>query len=96
MHTVPAGSAGMVLDVAVTTGAVHETTTGEAQLDAIPTVTGHPIQVATMDAAYAITRVFASVEERSIEAVMPTKAERQSRGEHGRRPLGSGPRREAC
>jgi hypothetical protein len=51
------GRAGVVPDVAVTTGAAHETTTVEAQLDAVPTVTGRPVRLATMDAAYAITRV---------------------------------------
>jgi hypothetical protein len=34
------------------------------------------IQVATMDASYAIARVFAGLEERGIEAVVPAKAER--------------------
>jgi Transposase DDE domain len=54
-----AGPGWRLLDVAVTTGAAHGTTTVEAQLDAVPTVTGRPVRLATMDAAYAITRVFA-------------------------------------
>jgi Transposase domain (DUF772)/Transposase DDE domain len=79
-HTAVDGRAGVVLDVAVTTGAAHETTTVEAQLDAVPTVTGRPVRLATMDAAYAITRVFAALEGGAVEAVAPTKAERPPRG----------------
>jgi hypothetical protein len=52
-HTAVDGAKGVVLDVAVTTGAVHDTMTIEAQLDAIPAVTGAAIQTATMDGAYA-------------------------------------------
>lgn len=75
-HTAVDGHASVVLDVAVTTGAVHDTMTVEAQLDAIPPVTGQAIQTATMDGAYAITRVFASLERRGIEAIVPAKQER--------------------
>jgi hypothetical protein len=75
-HTAVDGHASVVLDVAVTTGAVHDTMTVEAQLDAIPAVTGAAIQTATMDGAYAITRVFASLEQRGIEAIVPAKQER--------------------
>jgi hypothetical protein len=64
-HTAVDGRAGVVPDVAVTTGAAHETTTVEAQLDAVPTVTGRPVRLATMDAAYAIARVFAAPEGRA-------------------------------
>lgn len=66
----------MILEVVVTTGATHDSTTVEAQLDAVAALTGAPIQVATMDAGYAITRVFANLEQRRIEAVVPAKAER--------------------
>src|ERR687894_2220092 len=63
----------------VTTGAAHDTTTVEAQLEAVAALTGTPIQAATMDAGYAITRVFADLEARKIEAVVPAKAERPPR-----------------
>jgi transposase len=75
-HTAVDGHVSVVLDVAVTTGAVHDTMTVDAQLDAIPALTGTAIQTATMDGAYAITRVFASLEQRGIEAVVPAKQER--------------------
>ena len=68
--------AGVVLDVAVTTGAQHDTKAVEAPLDAIPATTGVPIGIATMDARCAITRVFAAPEERRIKAIIPAKAER--------------------
>jgi len=75
-HTAADGERGVVLDVAVTTGAVHDSLTVDAQLDAVPEVTGRAIQTATMDGAYAITRVFASLEDRGIEAIVPAKRER--------------------
>jgi len=75
-HTAVDAEAGVVLDVAVTTGAQHDTKAVEAQLDAVQATTGVPIGIATMDASYAITRVFAGLEARGIEAIVPTKAER--------------------
>ena len=75
-HTAVDAEAGVVLDVAVTTGAQHDTKAVEGQLDAIRATTGVPIGIATMDASYAITRVFAALEARGIEAVIPVKAER--------------------
>jgi hypothetical protein len=65
-----------VLDVAVSTGAQHDTRAVEAQLGAIQATTGVPIGIATMDASYAITRVFADLEARGIEAIVPAKRER--------------------
>ena len=79
-HTAVDGAKGVVLDVTVTTGAVHDTMTVDAQLDAIPAVTGQAIRTATMDGAYAITRVFASLEQRGIEAIVPAKRERPPKG----------------
>jgi len=75
-HTAVDGEAGVVLDVAVTTGAQHDTKAVEGQLDAVRATTGVPIGIATMDASYAITRVFAALEARGIEPVIPAKAER--------------------
>ena len=75
-HTAVDAERGVVLDVAVTTGAVHDTKPTEEQLDAVSAATGAGVRVATMDASYAITRVFAALEERGIEAVVPAKAER--------------------
>ena len=41
---------------------------------------GQAFRSATMDGAYAITRVFASLEERGIEAIVPAKRERPPKG----------------
>jgi transposase len=70
---------GVVLDVAVTTGAVHDTKTVESQLADIAAATGNTIRIASMDASYAITRVFADLEKRGIEAIIPAKAERPAK-----------------
>ena len=70
-------------------GAAPETTTVEAQLDAVPTVTGRPVRLATMDAADAIARVFAALEGRAVEAVAPTKAEPRGRRAASSRSAGS-------
>ncbi len=75
-HTAVDAEAGAVLDVVVTTGAQHDTKAVEAQLDAVQATTGVPVGIATMDASYAITRVFAALEERGIEPVIPAKTER--------------------
>ena len=75
-HTAVDAEAGVVLDVTVTTGAQHDTRAVEAQLDLIKATTGAAIEIATMDASYAITRVFAALEARGIEAIIPAKAER--------------------
>lgn len=79
-HTAVDAECGVVLDVAVTTGAVHDTKRVEAQLDAITATTGATIQAVTMDASYAITRVFADLEARGVEAVIPAKGERPRGG----------------
>jgi Transposase DDE domain len=65
---------GVILDVEVTGGAVHDTNAMTA-LDAVPRATSRPIAVATLDAGYAIARVFADLEARGIEAVVPTRDE---------------------
>ena len=57
-----------------TTGGVHDTRTVPDQLTDVAAATGKVIRVATMDASYAITRVFADLEQRGIEAVIPAKA----------------------
>ena len=75
-HTAVDAAHGVVLDVVVTTGAVHDSKTVADQMDAIAALTGEAIGVASMDAGYAITRIFAGLEARGIEAIIPAKAER--------------------
>jgi hypothetical protein len=78
-HTAVDAEGGVLLDVAVSAGAQHDTKAVEAPLDAIQTTTGVLMGIATMEASYAITRVFAALEARGIEAIMPTKVERPPR-----------------
>ncbi len=80
-HTAADAERGVILDVAVTTGAAHDTRAAEEQLDAVAAATGRDLKVATMDPSHAITRVFAGLEERGIEAVVPAKAERPPKTE---------------
>ena len=63
----------MVLDVAVTTGAVSESRMIEAQVDAVRETTGRAIGTVTADAGYAYARVFGGLERRRIDPVIPTR-----------------------
>jgi hypothetical protein len=58
----------------VTTGGVHDSKTLSA-LDEVPHVTGRSITIATLDAGYGVARVFAELEARRIEAIVPTRRE---------------------
>jgi hypothetical protein len=53
---------------------VHDSNTLSA-LDEVPRVTGRSITIATMDAGYGVARVFAELEARRIEAIVPTRRE---------------------
>jgi len=50
---------GVILDVEVTTGGVHDGNTLSA-LDEVPRVTGRSITIATLDAGCGVARVFAA------------------------------------
>jgi Transposase DDE domain len=65
---------GVILDVEVTTGRVHDSNTLSA-LDEVPRVTGRSITIVTLDAGYGVARVFAELEARRIEAIVPTRRE---------------------
>ena len=74
-HAVIDDVRGVVLDVEVTTGEVNE---GELLLDCLDTVgaaTGTKIEAVTADAGYAYAKIFSGLEQRSITAVIPAKAE---------------------
>jgi transposase len=58
----------------VTTGGVHDSNTLSA-LDEVPRVTGRSITIVTLDAGYGVARVFAELEARRIEAIVPTRRE---------------------
>ncbi|MGQ7794701.1 transposase [Faunimonas sp. B44] len=74
-HSVVDDQLGVVLDVEVTTGEVNEGEQMLARLDAAATVTGTTIVTVTADAGYAYAKIYAGLERRRIEAVIPAKAE---------------------
>ena len=72
-HTAVDDARGVVLDVAVTTGAVSESRMIEAQVDAVRETTGRAIGTVTADAGYAYAKVFGGLERRRIDPVIPTR-----------------------
>lgn len=74
-HGVVDDIAGVVLDVEVTSGEVNEGQVILERLDATAKTTGTRISTATADAGYAYAKVFAGLEAREIDGVIPTKAE---------------------
>ena len=72
-HTAVDDARGVVLDVAVTTGAVSESRMIEAQVDAVRETTRRAIGTVTADAGYAYAKVFGGLERRRIDPVIPTR-----------------------
>ena len=70
-HTAVDDVRGVVLDVAVTTGAVSERQVLVPQIDAVRETTGCAIGTVTADAGYAFAKVFDGLEHRRIDPVMP-------------------------
>lgn len=76
-HTAVDDTAGIVVDVAVTTGEVNEGTQLVAGLARIEATTGVPVRTVTADGAYAHPANYAALETRGMAAVIPPAAERQ-------------------
>jgi transposase len=74
-HAVVDDAFGVVLDVEVTTGEVNEGQVVIERIEAAAATTGVSIKTATADAGYAYAKVFGGLERRSIDAVIPAKAE---------------------
>ncbi|WP_431324649.1 transposase [Rhizobium sp. YTU87027] len=74
-HAVVDDAYGVVLDVEVTTGEINEGQVILGRLDTVAALTGSEIKIATADAGYAYAKVFAGMEKRAIEAIIPAKAE---------------------
>ena len=72
-HTAVDDTRGVVLDVAVTTGAPSERETIEAQVDEVRAIAGREIETVTAHAGYAYARVYGGLERRSIDAVIPVR-----------------------
>lgn len=74
-HAVVDDVRGVVLDVEVTTGETNEGQVILDRLDATAATTEQAITTATADAGYSYAKVYGGLEQRGIDAVIPTKAE---------------------
>jgi IS5 family transposase len=74
-HTAVDDRAGVVVDVAVTTGEDNEGSQLTEQLGRIESNTGREVQTLTADAGYAHSANYALLEGRGIEAVIPPQRE---------------------
>jgi transposase len=70
-HTAVDDLAGVVVDVEIVTGEEHDTGRFEARLDAIEDTLGVTPDRITADTIYGVGRVYAILEDRQIEAVIP-------------------------
>jgi len=74
-HTAVDDRAGVILDVAVTTGEASEGEQLMAQIDRVESTTGQKVAVVTADAGYAHPGNYAELEQRRIDAVIPPQRE---------------------
>jgi transposase len=74
-HSVVDDKAGVIVDVAVTTGEASEGKELLAQLDRVAERTGKKVQVVTADAGYAHSGNYAALEERRVDAVIVPQRE---------------------
>ena len=77
-HTAVDDKAGVIVDVALTTGEANEGAQLPEQLDRIGANTGQPVETATADAAYAHSRNYMEAENRDIDAVIPPQSENKN------------------
>lgn len=66
---------GVILDVEITTGEINEGQLIEERVDATIATTGVAITTLTADAGYAYAKVYGAMERRSIDAIIPAKAD---------------------
>ena len=74
-HTAVDDKVGVILDVEVTTGQTNEGDIIELQVDEVGRTTGIRPTAVTADAGYAYAKVYAALEKRDIDAIIPAKAE---------------------
>jgi transposase len=74
-HTAVDDVRGVILDVEVTTGEANEGGEIEGQADAVAMTTGTAIKTITADQGYAYGKVYAALERRGIDPVIPAKKE---------------------
>ncbi|GAB4276627.1 MAG: hypothetical protein Kow0013_30250 [Pararhodobacter sp.] len=83
--------AGVVVDVEIVTGEEHDTGRFDARLAAIEETLGVTPGRITADAIYGVGRVFAALEDRRIEAVIPPLRSPRRQGRKAFQPSGSSP-----
>ena len=74
-HTAVDDLRGVILDVQVTTGEENEGGQIKGQVDAVAQTTGNTIRTVTADQGYAYGKVYAALELRGIDPVIPAKKE---------------------
>ena len=72
-HTAVDDARGVVLDVAVTTGAVSDRKMIESQVDAVREIAAREVATVTADTAYAYAGIYGSLERRGIDPVIPAR-----------------------
>ena len=77
-HTAVDDQAGVIVDVAVTTGALNEGHALAAQLARVEAQTGVAVRTLTADGAYAHPRNYEHLEQRGTAAVIPPARERRT------------------
>jgi IS5 family transposase len=82
-HTAVDDLAGVVVDVEIVTGEEHDTGRFEARLDAIEDTLGVSPDRITADTIYGVGRVYAVLEDRQIEAVIPPLRAPRRKGAQG-------------
>jgi hypothetical protein len=79
-HVAVDDQAGMIVDVVVTPGDVNEGNLIEQHVVKIEQLTGYPATTVTADAGYAYGKVYAALESRGIDPIIPAKAEPKPSG----------------
>lgn len=74
-HTSVCDVAGVIVDIAVTTGETNEGAELVPAIERIETLTGTHVATATAGAGYAYAKVYGALERRRTDAVIPPKAE---------------------
>lgn len=82
-HTAVDDQQGVVVDVEIVTGEEHDTGRFEERLDAIEATLGVAPGRITADSLYGIGRVYAALEDRRIEAVIPPLRAARRKGAQG-------------
>jgi Transposase DDE domain len=79
-HVAVDDQGGVIVDVVVTSGDVNEGNLIEQHLARIEQLTGRSASTVTADAGYAYGKVYAALENRCIDSIIPAKAEPKPTG----------------